>query len=400
MVQLLKLSVAVATAAVALAAADTECDTSLEGQCPKLPAAVVAGRDHIMLQVTNIRNGQAANLTGPQDVATDGCSGMPDIKRSCSSDKCTVLADDMVGLSCSDYCSRSGRKCQAAWEEVSDDCNRKQTLSCDQVYGTTSDLLCQCSNYLVDSGHRALSSTTLVWSEEFNGGSVNGSKWKYVIGGGGFGNRELQHYTHHAAVVRDGTLRITAKCEKYGGERFTSAKITTESSGTWGPGHRVEVRARSPKAKGTWPAIWMLPVGNVYGGWPKSGEIDIMESVGCTPGQVLGTVHTNAYNHMHNSQAYGSHSLSESDWHTYAIQWTEREIQWFVDDSLFAVFRPTHQNSDRWPFSQKFYLILNLAVGGSWGGMCLPAEGPSCDGGSDFSRGQVLEVDYARVYRL
>lgn len=397
MPQFLKISLAAASAAWALAAVDAGCGAGEEGQCAQRPRV---GRDHVMLQVANGRLSQAANLTGPQDVGTDGCNGMPDIKKSCSDNKCFVLADDMVGLSCNDYCGRSGRKCVAAWEEVDGDCNKKLQLTCDQSYGTTSDLLCQCSDYLAVDDNRRLVATTLVWSDEFNGESVDQSKWGFVTGGGGFGNSELEYYTPHAAVVKDGTLRITAKCENYGGERFTSAKLTTKDSGTWGPGHRVEVRARSPIAKGTWPAIWMLPEANTYGNWPMSGEIDIMESVGCAPGKVFGTVHTNAYNHMHSTQSYGTRQLTVSDWHTYALQWTDSGVQWFVDDVLFGVFRPTHHNSDRWPFNQKFYLILNLAVGGSWGGMCLPKEGPSCDAGSDFSNGQVLEVDYARVYKL
>jgi hypothetical protein len=342
----------------------------------------------------------AANASGPQDVGSSGCNGMPDKKRSCSKDKCLVLAGDMVGLTCNDYCSRSGRTCLSAWEEVDNSCQQERVLGCDESYGTTSDLLCMCSPSLAPAQYRSLAAAQLVWSDEFDGSSVDTSKWGYVTGGGGFGNWELQHYTHHSAEVRDGSLRIKATCENYGNERFTSAKLTTENIADWGPGHRIEVRARAPSGKGTWPAIWMLPSGNVYGKWPASGEIDIMETVGCSPGKIYGTVHTKAYNHMRNTQAYGSLQLDAEQWHTYAIQWTQDSVQWFVDSELFGVFKPSHQDDRRWPFSQKFYLILNVAVGGSWGGSCLDNGRPSCSEGSDFQRGQVMEVDYARVYRL
>jgi beta-glucanase (GH16 family) len=199
--------------------------------------------------------------------------------------------------------------------------------------------------------------------------------------------------------VQDGSLHITAQCERYGYEDFTSAKLKTEDIVEWGPGHRIEVRAKMPSGKGTWPAIWMLPVENAYGDWPRSGEIDIMEAVGCTEGKIYGTVHTDAYNHMHSSQAYNTASLSVTEWHTYAIEWKERGIQWFVDGELFSAFAPSSHSSDKWPFDKNFYLILNLAVGGSWGGYCVDGR-PSCSSSDAFAQPQVMEVDYARVYSL
>jgi len=122
----------------------------------------------------------------------------------------------------------------------------------------------------------------LVWSDEFESSSVDRSKWDFIQGGGGFGNHEQQYCSQHNAAVQDGVLRIVARCQEYHGEHFTSAKLTTHHLADWGPGHRVDVRARLPQGRGTWPAIWMLPTDSVYGGWPASGEIDIMEAVGCT----------------------------------------------------------------------------------------------------------------------
>merc|ERR1719215_1532972 len=119
---------------------------------------------------------------------------------------------------------------------------------------------------------RRLGTPELVWSDEFDGDHVSHSKWHFVEAGGGFGNGELQHYTSRNAHVSHGTLKITAKCEQHGHEHFTSAKLTTENRVSWGPGHRVEVRAKAPTARGTWPAIWMLPKDSAYGQWLASGN--------------------------------------------------------------------------------------------------------------------------------
>mmetsp|Transcript_38294 Transcript_38294/g.96086 ORF Transcript_38294/g.96086 Transcript_38294/m.96086 type:complete len:331 (+) Transcript_38294:772-1764(+) len=328
---------------------------------------------------------------------------MIDVEKDCGHHGCLVLASEMRGFSCDEYCHRSGRTCLAAWEEVDETCDSMLSLRCDETYGTTSDLLCRCSSEVVGLDLQSHGSDVweLVWSDEFDGVEVDRSKWGFVEGGGGFGNSELQHYTDRAenARVHDGILSITAQCEKYGHESFTSAKLTTEQTAGWGPGHRVEVRAKLPTGKGTWPAIWMLPRDDAYGDWPRSGELDIMEAVGCSQGKIYGTAHTDAYNHMHSSQAYNSQSLSLTEWHTYAIEWKENGVEWLVDGELYSSFAPSSHTSDKWPFDKQFYLILNLAVGGSWGGNCLSGW-PSCSSGSEFGQPQVMEVDFARVYAL
>jgi len=276
-------------------------------------------------------------------------------------------------------------------------------LRCDQTWGSTSDLLCECS-----AGGGASSPVSevpagrLVWSDEFDGDRVDESKWDFVEGGGGFGNQELQFYRKHSSNARtqQGILKITAKCEQYGGQSYTSAKMQTKGKTQWGPGHRVEVRAKLPQGRGTWPAIWMLPTQNTYGRWPRSGEIDIMEAVGCTANKVYGTVHTEAYNHMKHTEKSNSVPTEAAAWHVYSVDWTSTEIRWYLDGNLYHRFAPDNVNdSDKWPFNRDFYLILNLAVGGSWGAFCLGGW-PSCSAENEFRHDQVMEVDYARVYEL
>jgi len=244
----------------------------------------------------------------------------------------------------------------------------------------------------------------MVWSDEFedvNGdGSVNLSKWAY-LNGPNHNNQELQYYTDSPAnsLIENGKLKITGKCEQHKGMQYTSARLVTKDIADWGPGHRIDVKAKLPNGKGTWPAIWMLPTDNKYGGWPDSGEIDIMESVGCTRGSVYGTVHTGAYKHMKNTQKGEKYYTDETAWHTYSISWDDNKIDFYVDGDIYNTFSTDTSNSQKWPFNEKFYLILNLAVGGSWGGFCLNG-GPSCSNHDHFGSAQVMEVDYVRVYEL
>lgn len=202
-----------------------------------------------------------------------------------------------------------------------------------------------------------------------------------------------------ACWVSGGTLKIVAKCERFGGMDFTSARL--HSSAVWGPGIRVEVRARLPGNKGNWPAIWMLPKDQAYGGWPKSGEIDIMESVGCQRDVIHATVHTGAYNWVNGKQRTNSRPMDIGQWHVYTLEWTPSAVRVGVDGSDYFTFaRESGAGSAQWPFDKPFYLILNNAVGGSWGGMCLQGLRPSCSDRSQFAQPQVMEVDYARVYRI
>jgi beta-glucanase (GH16 family) len=221
---------------------------------------------------------------------------------------------------------------------------------------------------------------------------LNESRWEILYTGSGNGNKELQFYTKRLDNLRieDGVLKITGKREGFEGKGYTSGKIQSRSMGDWGPGVRVEVRAKLPLGRGTWPAIWMMPTEYNYGEWPRSGEIDIMEAVGKAPGKVFGTIHTGAYNHMIGTQKGKSFYTDFSEWHTYALNWYEDRLEWFADGNLYNTFHPGNLNDyAKWPFNRRFYLILNLALGGNLGG-------PIGFGGEH----QIMEVDYARVYCL
>lgn len=259
-----------------------------------------------------------------------------------------------------------------------------------------------CMAMLIFSGCDLTYSTSsggpeLVWSDEFNGSELDPSRWTPYVGDGcprlcGFGNNELQYYSDRAENVKveDGILIITAIHDSLKNSAYSSAKLLTRDLQRWKYG-RIEVKAKLPQGRGTWPAIWMLPEDNKYGGWPRSGEIDIMEHVGYNPGMIYGTVHTGSFNHMKGTQKGDSTLVTDAsqNFHEYAIEWREDKIDWFIDDELYHSFSNTGKNSDDWPFDQPFHLILNFAVGGNWGGS---------RGIDDSIWPQSMEVDYVRVY--
>jgi len=236
----------------------------------------------------------------------------------------------------------------------------------------------------------------LVWSDEFNyAGMPDTTKWGFDLGSNnGWGNNELQCYTNQAKNVRvkNGVLIIEAHRDSLNGQPFTSARIISKKKGDWCYG-RIEVKAKLPRGKGTWPAIWMLSTEWKYGGWPESGEIDIMEHVGYDPGVIHGTIHTEAYNHMKHTQKEGKITVpnAQDDFHIYAIDWKKDKIDFYVDDKLYhSVLRDPKDDYKGWPFDQQFHLIMNLAVGGSWGGR---------EGVDQNIWPQRMEVDYVRVYQ-
>lgn len=236
----------------------------------------------------------------------------------------------------------------------------------------------------------------LVWSDEFDvDGLVDETKWSYQVGGGGWGNQELQYYTEARSEnvrVDGGHLVIEAIHEEFGGNDYTSGRIRTLGQGDWLYG-RLEVRAQLPAGLGTWPAIWMLASDSDYGngGWPDTGEIDIMEAVGHDPGHTHSAIHTDALNHTlgTNPSATMDVPTSAIEFHVYALEWTPTRITTFVDGEQNLVFNRNGASWERWPFDRPFHLILNLAVGGTWGG----AQGVEP---GDFPT--QLRVDYVRVY--
>lgn len=254
-----------------------------------------------------------------------------------------------------------------------------------------------------------------VWCDEFNyTGGVDTSKWSVVVGGGGFGNNELQFYTDRPEniYVANGNLTITALNDSYYDSnshstyQYTSAKIWTANTQNWKYG-KFEMRAKIPYGRGTWPAFWMMPQDSRYGGWPDSGEIDIMEHVGYDMNNILGTIHTDRFNGSNGRG--GSASILEdrglvptidvvNTYHTYGVIWDETSITWYFDGLPYASegYDPylngttEYKTTVDWPFDKEFYVILNLAIGGNWGG---------AQGIDETIFPTSLIVDYVRVYQ-
>ncbi len=239
--------------------------------------------------------------------------------------------------------------------------------------------------------------TRLVWHDEFNGkGLPDPAKWGYEKGY--VRNRELQYYTAERAenaVQRNGNLVITARNDSaiIDGEMrpVTSASLISKGKGDWKYG-RVEVRAKLPSCLGTWPAIWMMPTSGVYGGWPKSGEIDIMEHVGYDPDRIYFNLHTGKYNHSIGTGRGSSVGCPHpnKDYHVYAVEWFEDHIDWFLDDEMVFSIQNDGTGWESWPLDQPFYLILNFAFGGAWGAQ----KGVDLKG-----LPQEFYIDYVRVFQ-
>lgn len=237
----------------------------------------------------------------------------------------------------------------------------------------------------------------LVWDEEFDyTGLPDSTKWSYDTEGNswGWGNNEAQYYTAGDtanAYVKEGLLTITARIDSMGGKRYTSARLITKGKGDWLHG-RFEIRAKLPTGLGTWPAIWMLPTDWEYGGWPASGEIDIMENVGYDPDTIIGSAHTQSYNHVQGTEKNAKINVptSYTDFHLYALEWEEDEYRVFVDDNHYFTFKNEGTGFAEWPFDKQFHLLLNLAVGGNWGGQ---------KGIDDSLFPHQFQIDYVRVYK-
>ncbi len=240
----------------------------------------------------------------------------------------------------------------------------------------------------------------LVFSDEFDSTALDQKKWSYQIGDGcdlganlcGWGNNELEWYAQDNVQVSNGTLKITAKQQTINNRNYTSGKIRTINKADFKYG-RIEARMKMPIGRGLWPAFWMLSTNEVYGSWPKSGEIDIVEYLGHENAITHGTMHYGKP-YPNNSYSTGIFTLADGgldqDFHIYALEWSENSIKWFVDGYLYLSKTNVDVGTLLWPFDQNFHLILNLAVGGN-----LPGNP---NGSTVFP--QTFEVDYVRVYDM
>ena len=238
----------------------------------------------------------------------------------------------------------------------------------------------------------------LVWNDEFDQDDVEPDRWRFEVNADGGGNNELQYYTSRRknAFLEDERLVIEAHEETYSDagrtREYTSARMTTRGKGDWLYG-RIDVRAKMPIGQGLWPAIWMMPTDSKYGGWAASGEIDIMEYLGHDANRVYGTLHYGA-TAPQNTSSGDSYVLPSGDFnasfHTFSLEWSEGVMKWFVDDFLYATQTQWFTAGQAFPapFDKRFFLILNVAVGGNWPG--------SPNDTTVFP--QRMEVEYVRVY--
>jgi beta-glucanase (GH16 family) len=230
----------------------------------------------------------------------------------------------------------------------------------------------------------------LVWEENFSEPVLNESVWNFELGDGcpnlcGWGNNERQVYTTKNHEIKNGNLIIHAKKE---GNSYTSTKITTKDKKIFQYG-RMEARAKLPVGHGIWPAFWMLGQNISQVGWPKSGEIDILEYIGREPHMVFTTLHTqDSHGNSINTKKTSFPNIEEG-FHVFALDWTKDKMDFFVDDVLVYTFQPEIKNENTWPFDKPFYFILNVAIGGNFGG-------PAVD---DTILPQDFIVDYIKVYQ-
>jgi beta-glucanase (GH16 family) len=244
------------------------------------------------------------------------------------------------------------------------------------------------------SAQKNILKTRLVWSDEFSHpGLPDSTKWSYDVGCHGWGNNELQCYTEKRsenARVENGNLIIEARKENYNEKKYTSARLISKGKGDWKYG-RVEVNAKIPKGAGTWPAIWMLASTTPLK-WPDDGEIDMMEHVGFDQGNIHAAIHSKKYNHGIGTQKTAIMPVPDctDNFHIYALDWTPDTIKISVDNKVYFTFGNEHTDSLAWPFNEPFHLLLNIAIGGNWGGQ---------KGIVDSIFPARMEVDYVRVYK-
>jgi len=242
-------------------------------------------------------------------------------------------------------------------------------------------------------------SAVLIWSDEFEGTTISEENWLFETGKSGWGNDEIQNYQAAGNTeVSDGTLKITAKknTDNTIEGAYTSARMNSTQSFKYG---RIEIRAKLPehKGNGSWPALWMLGSNIQSVGWPACGEIDIMEYVSFKPNKTHFSLHSTANNHTNNTEiTSGAIALEtiEEDFHNFGVLWSSKYLKFYIDDvdNVQLIFRrPSTFTVDSWPFANNFYFLMNVAIGGTWGGL---------EGVETSTFPATMEVDYVRVYQV
>lgn len=233
----------------------------------------------------------------------------------------------------------------------------------------------------------------LVFNDEFNvAGSPDDHYWRYDTGSHGWGNHELENYTdgdRRNVVIEKGLLHIIARKDDKQPKGYSSVRMVQKKGFLYG---RLELRAKLPAGRGLWPALWLLPDNNTYGGWPSSGEIDLMENVGYNPDSVFFTIHTEKYNHVkHTQKSRGVYTNSlYTQFHVYALEWSPDSLCFYMDDQKQFSFANEHTGYKSWPYDQPFHLLMNIAVGGDWGGK---------KGINNSVFPATMLVDYVRFYQ-
>lgn len=325
-----------------------------------------------------------------------------------------LIVSLFVAASLLDSCKKADEPCvEKTWYQDADGDGRGNKsvtkMACDQPTGYVADSTDDDDNpvkqpvvyvpptkgYATPTSYANLS---LVWSDEFNGTSLNEKNWNYEIGTGcpnncGWGNQELEYYKQENTSVKDGLLLIEAKAENYAGRAYTSSRLTTQDKVNVKYG-RVDIRAALPKGQGVWPALWMLGKNINAVSWPKCGEIDIMEMIGGSgtgPGndaKMYGTAHWDENKYV----SYGgntklSSGIFNDEFHVFSLIWDTKKITWYLDDKKFHEIDTTPAGLNE--FQEEFFFIFNVAVGGNWGG------------NPDYTTKlpQVMAVDYIRVFK-
>lgn len=235
---------------------------------------------------------------------------------------------------------------------------------------------------------KAADNYELVWSDEFNGNSLDTNTWNYEIGTGswGWGNNEQQYYTDRNIKVSNGTMKITAKREGYGGMKYTSSRITTKNKKNFKYG-KIEARIKMPKFKGVWPAFWMLGANQDSVGWPKCGEIDIMEAIN-DENLAYGTLHW--FNDPGNNNADSGSSVAvanRTEYHVYGVEWTADKLRWYVDGKVYRTMDVSNDSFSE--VRKEYFVIFNMAIGGQWPGYDI----------DETAFPATMEVDWVRAYK-